>query len=61
MLTPTYQHAAFIGPCIRSVLAQTVPDWEMVIVDDASDDGTPDIAESFHDPRIVVLRHNTKG
>jgi hypothetical protein len=36
-------------------------DWEMVIVDDGSDDGTADIAESFHDPRIVVLRQQHEG
>ncbi len=46
VLTPTYKHAPFIGDCIRSVLAQSVQDWEMIIVDDGSDDGTADIAES---------------
>ena len=61
VLSLTYQHAAFIGDCIRSVLAQTVQDWEMVIVDDGSDDGTADIAESFHDARIVVLRRQHEG
>lgn len=61
MLTPAYNHAAFIGPCIRSLLAQTWQDWEMVIVDDGSDDGTADIAESFHDSRIVVLRRPHEG
>ena len=61
ILSPTYQHSAFIGDCINSVLAQTMQDWEMIIVDDGSDDGTPDIAESFHDPRIVVLRRQHEG
>ncbi len=61
MLTPTYNHAALIDPCIRSVLAQTLQDWEMVIVDDGSDDGTAEIAESFHDPRIVVLHRQHEG
>jgi hypothetical protein len=61
VLTPTYRHAAFIRDCIGSVLAQTVQDWEMVVVDDGSDDGTADIAESFHDPRIVVLRREHEG
>ena len=61
VLSPTYQHAAFIGDCIRSVLAQTVQDWEMIIVDDGSEDGTPDIAESFDDPRIVVVRLEHEG
>jgi glycosyltransferase involved in cell wall biosynthesis len=61
VLSPTYQHSEFIGDCIRSVQAQTMQDWEMVIVDDGSDDGTADIAESFHDPRIVVLRRRHEG
>jgi hypothetical protein len=61
VLTPTYNHAAFIGPCIRSVLDQTLQDWEMVVVDDGSDDGTADIAESFGDPRIIVLRRRHEG
>lgn len=61
ILSPTYQHAAFIGDCIRSVLAQTMQDWEMIVVDDGSEDGTPDIAESFHDPRIIVLRREHEG
>lgn len=61
VLSPTYQHAAFIGDCIRSVLAQTMQDWEMIIVDDGSDDGTPDVAESFDDPRIVVIRLQHEG
>jgi glycosyltransferase involved in cell wall biosynthesis len=33
----------------------------MIIVDDGSDDGTPDIAESFNDPRIVVIRRTHEG
>jgi len=61
VLSPTYQNAAFIGDCIRSVLAQSVQDWEMVVVDDGSEDGTPDIAESFGEPRIVVLRRQHEG
>jgi hypothetical protein len=61
ILSPTYQQAPFIGDCIRSVLAQSMQDWEMVIVDDGSDDGTGDIAEAFHDPRILILRRQHEG
>jgi glycosyltransferase involved in cell wall biosynthesis len=61
VLCATYQHSAFIGDCIRSVLAQTMQDWEMIVVDDGSEDGTPDIAESFEDPRIIVLRRKHEG
>ncbi|MCV7443750.1 glycosyltransferase family 2 protein [Mycobacterium paraense] len=61
VLTATYHHGAFIGTCIKSVLRQTNPDWEMIIVDDGSEDGTPDIAESFGDPRIIVIRRPHEG
>lgn len=61
VLSPSYMHASFIGDCIRSVQEQTVSDWEMIIVDDGSDDGTPDIAESFNDSRIVVIRRPHEG
>lgn len=61
VLTPTYRHAGFISDCIGSVLAQSERDWEMIIVDDGSDDGTPDIAEAFHDPRITVVRLEHQG
>jgi glycosyltransferase involved in cell wall biosynthesis len=61
VLTATYQHSAFIARCIRSVLRQTSADWEMIIVDDGSEDGTPDIAESFGDPRIIVIRKPHEG
>jgi glycosyltransferase involved in cell wall biosynthesis len=61
VVTPTYQHAAFIEYCIGSVLAQTMSDWEMIIVDDGSTDGTADIAESIRDPRITVIRRAHRG
>lgn len=61
VVTPTYQHAAFIESCIASVLAQTMPDWEMIVVDDGSTDGTAEIAESMQDPRITVLRRPHQG
>jgi Glycosyl transferase family 2 len=61
VLSPTYRHAAYISDCIRSVLNQTEQDWEMIIVDDGSDDGSADIAESFQDARIVVLRREHEG
>ena len=61
VVTVTYQHAAFIEYCIGSVLAQTMHDWEMILVDDGSTDGTAEIAESIHDPKITVLRREHQG
>jgi len=45
---------------IESVLNQTMADFEFVIVDDASTDGSADILERFDDPRIVVLKNDTR-
>ena len=61
VVTPTFNHAAYIGEAIRSVLAQTFADWQMVIVDDGSSDDTVRIARSFHDPRIVVIANEHRG
>jgi len=47
IITPTYNHEKYIGECIESVLSQTFPDWEQIIIDDASTDRTPEIIEQY--------------
>jgi len=61
IITPTYNHEAYIGACIESVLAQTFTDWEMWIMDDGSTDRTKEIAESYSDPRIHVVTQKNQG
>lgn len=56
VLTPTYNHARFIADCIRSVQVQSFKDYEHVIVDDGSTDGTADIVSEFDDERITYVR-----
>lgn len=56
VVTPTYRHVRLLGACIASVIRQTFTEWEMVVVDDGSDDGTSELAESFGDGRISVVR-----
>lgn len=55
VVTPTFNQSRFIRDCVESVLAQTITDWEMVIVDDGSDDDTVEIARSFDDQRVKVV------
>lgn len=55
-LMPTYNGRRFIGAALDSLLAQTVADWRLVVVDDASDDGTPKLVGSYDDPRIRLVR-----
>jgi hypothetical protein len=50
----SYNHEAYIGYAIQSVLNQTYADWELIIVDDASSDGTVAVARRYRDPRIQV-------
>jgi len=58
---PTYNHAAFIGEAIRSVLAQTYGDLELIIVDNYSEDDTEAIVRGFNDPRIEYLKFANDG
>ncbi len=45
-----------IGRAVRSIVNQTFRDWELLIYDDGSTDGTADVLRTFDDERIVVLR-----
>jgi len=57
---PAYKAERFIAATIESVLAQTSEDWELVVVDDASPDGTYDVASRYAgDRRIRVERNGT--
>jgi glycosyltransferase involved in cell wall biosynthesis len=60
VLTPVYNGEEFLAACIESVLRQTHSNWEFVIVDNCSDDGTEAIARRYTDadPRISYERHD---
>lgn len=57
IVVPVYNGERYLAQTLESVLAQTFTDWEMVIVDDGSTDGSSVLARSFtaRDPRIHVL------
>ncbi len=57
IVLPTYNGARYLGQSIESCLNQTYRDIELIIVDDGSTDATPEIIESFKDPRIKYIRH----
>ena len=54
VITPTYNCGKFIARTIDSVLAQTYTNWEMIIVDDCSNDDTKEVVEKYikNDNRI---------
>jgi len=53
---PTYNRAKLLPNSIRSVLGQTFDDLRLLISDNASEDGTPEVVASFDDPRIEYVR-----
>lgn len=63
IITPTYNHETYIADCIQSVLRQTYTNWELIIVDDGSTDGTLRVAQSFAagDRRIHVYTQQNVG
>ena len=54
---PSYNTAQYIQDSIKSVLAQTHNEWELLIVDDCSTDNSVEIIKSVNDPRIVLLEN----
>lgn len=52
VIMAAYNHEKYVSHAIESVLAQTYQDFEFIIIDDGSDDGTADVIRSFRDPRI---------
>src|SRR5262245_54640863 len=62
VLMPCFNHGAFIGDAIDSVLAQTFQDFEIIVVDDGSTDAlTNDVLSRLTTPRTTVLRTANQG
>ncbi len=61
IVTPTYNREQLLAETIESILAQSWTDFEYLIIDDGSTDGTAERVRRFEDPRIVYLRHDNMG
>ena len=56
VITPTYNRAYCLWRAIQSVLGQTFPFFELLIIDDASEDDTEKLVRQFDDPRIRYFK-----
>ena len=63
IITPCYNAAPYISRTIHSVQNQTISEWEMIIVDDGSNDNSADIIKDFasNDARIKLLQKENGG
>jgi glycosyltransferase involved in cell wall biosynthesis len=57
VVIPAFKQAEFLGDAIRSVLSQTYPHLEIIIVDDASPDNASEVVSGFDDPRVKLITH----
>ncbi len=57
IILPTYNGAQYIAGAIESVLVQTYPNWELIIVDDGSTDDTEKVVTGFVDQRIIYIKN----
>ncbi|HKW37086.1 MAG TPA: glycosyltransferase family 2 protein [Burkholderiales bacterium] len=60
VILPTYNRRETIQAAIASVQRQTFGDWELIVVDDGSTDGTASLIEGS-DPRLVLIRQENQG
>ncbi|MEB3885634.1 glycosyltransferase [Lyngbya sp. CCY1209] len=61
VVIPTYNSEKSIQSTIQSVLNQTNTDWELIVIDDGSQDKTVEIISQINDPRIQILPYPNAG
>ena len=61
VLMSVYDGAPWVRDAVTSVLAQTLTDLELIVIDDGSTDATPDVLASLRDPRLRVERRARQG
>lgn len=61
VILPTYNRAPVLARAMRSVLAQTFTDLELIVVDDGSSDHSETVVRSFDDPRVAYIKREHGG
>ena len=61
VIIPTFNRANFVLRAIRSVLNQTYQNFEIIVVDNSSNDRTVELIREFQDPRIRIMTINNQG
>lgn len=61
ILMPAYNAQTYLREAIDSVIAQTYPHWELIVVNDGSTDATAAMIDGYEDPRIRVFHKSNGG
>ena len=63
IILPVYNTEKFLRPCLDSIVAQTFTDFETILVDDGSTDGSGGICDEYamKDDRFVVVHKQNEG
>ncbi len=61
VIMPLYNKVTYVRKAIESVVGQTFTDWELIVVDDCSTDGSAAVAEQIVDSRIRIVRLGENG
>ena len=63
IITPVFQSERYLEKLINSILNQTYCDWELLLIDDGSTDGSAEICDRYaqKDKRIRVFHKSNRG
>lgn len=61
VIIPLYNKEKYISRCLNSVFSQTYKNFEVIVVDDGSTDGGPDIVRRYNDPRLRLIKQENAG
>ncbi|MGA2171201.1 MAG: glycosyltransferase [Terracidiphilus sp.] len=61
VLMSVYNDAKYVNEGLESILSQTLSEFEVIIVDDGSTDGTDDVLKEVKDPRVTLIRREHSG
>ena len=63
VIIPCYNQAAFLPKAVASLQAQTLGNWECIIIDDGSKDNTTEVASniSLQEPRVRLIQQANGG